>query len=305
MRGGTVGVVGIAHEVAPRVPEQRQERAHHVRVLALVVADGDLHRGALVVDDDVPGVIQLRHAAGERGRHGEVHEVRAARVQRLGERDRVRHHRRRARIDGRPVGEPERLRRAERAVGHGQAEGRLAGVVHLQLIERQVERHHRRRHHDRVRRDGVGERLAVRDRLQRRARHRFLQLREQRQVGEAVDGDLIEEVRGTDLRLLEGLAEERAQLGLRLGPHEPGVHQAAQGRRICFHRGDLLFRRRQPEHQVLHLGDVDAGRDRLERDRARRVDRAGVVPGGRDVQLAVTTDRERDESRHHACVPEP
>ena len=43
-------------------------------------------------------------------------------------------------------------------------------AVHLRLIEREVEGHQARRHHERVRGDGIGERLAVRDRLQRGAR---------------------------------------------------------------------------------------------------------------------------------------
>jgi hypothetical protein len=211
------------------------------------------------VEGDVPRGVEHRHVAAERRRHREVQVARALRIERLGERYRQAFRRG---DEGRPRVDRGRYR----SVGLRDARAGGAGVAQQRLIDVEVERHQRGSHHERVSRHRVGERLAVRDPLQRRAREHLLGCIEDSGVLAVVDDALIDEVVVADLRLLESLLEEAEELVLRVRRHEPGVDHGAKGLGVLLDGGNLFLGGRLADEEILDLGDVDPRGDRLVRE---------------------------------------
>ncbi len=186
-----------------------------------------------------------------------MHVVRALRVQRIGD------------GDG-PLGrsnrdlEP-RIRRLE-PVGH------FARVIHLPGVEEGIDLLQRRGHHQFVRRHADRERATFGDEGQHRAREALLEVLEQQRRRRPVHHQaarvrLIGKVGLGHLGLLEGELEEPLHFSGVLRQLHPAADEAFERRRIRRHRGHFGVRRGQPHQQVLHLTDVDEGRDRLGRRR--------------------------------------
>jgi len=186
----------------------------------------------------------------------------------------------------------------------------LVVVVGLILIHERVELHERRRHHELVRRHRRGERLAVRDEREHRARHALGRvLHEQRRdrvvVPEIVVRDQHREVGLRDLRLLEGELEEAEHLVRVLGRLHPRVDERDErGPRVARLRDliDLVLGRRQAREDVFDLRDVDARRIGLE-----RLHDAGVAIGRRRRGVTFVTKearaRERDRQEELEVSP--
>ena len=194
---------------------------------------------AAVVDD---GVLRTERIVGGAGELRRVphHVVGARRIERLLQRDR-------------PLLRGER--ELESRIRLLEEIGRRAAVGHLHCVHERVHRHQARREHEPLRGGGGGERLVLLDQRDRGASEALAQVAEEARIEapQRAVAELIAEVGGHRLALLESVGEERLELGGVLGRGDPLRNEPAQRFRIRAGGLDFRIAGREPNEQILHL----------------------------------------------------
>ena len=96
-------------------------------------------------------------------------------------------------------------------------------------------------------------------------REALVQVREQARVEDALRlAQLIAEVGGDGLALLEGVGEEAEHLGVVLRGGDPSLDQSAQRLGVGLDGGDLVVGRRQAGEQAFHLAERGGDGDGLD-----------------------------------------
>ena len=178
-----------------------------------------------------------------------VHVVGAGRVERLGDGDGAR-----AGLDG----------DLQLGIGLLETIGHGAVVVDLPDVEKGVQLLERGGHHQLIGRRRRGERLPRGDQRQHRAGEALLQVLQEQRRRRTVDVDLfwidlVGIVGRRHLGLLKRQLEEPLHLRRVLGQLHPSLDQRFELRRLRGDGGDLVAGGRQPDQQVLDLGQVDRG----------------------------------------------